>query len=366
MAENENGQEKTEQPSAKRLEESIEKGDVPKSQELNSVAVIIAVLLVFKYYSGFMGKNLQEMMGYFYQNSSLITVNATTVPQIMELALTAFAGVVGPVMLGIILFAVISNVGQIGFIFASKALIPDFKKVSPMAGFKKMFSTRSLVELAKGILKIIIIASIGYFVVSSHFDDFLILSHRSILQISELLSDVILEMTFKVVIALFVMAVADFAYQKYEHLQKLKMTKDEAKDETKQSEGDPKLKGKIKAKQQEIARQRMMTDVPTATVVVTNPTHFAVALKYDPLDKSDAPKIVAKGKNLIAQKIKEIASQHDVPIIENKPLARSLFASCEIGSEIPMALYQTVAEILSEVFRSNQKKYNDIRGSING
>ncbi len=366
MAENENGQEKTEQPSAKRLEEAVEKGDVAKSQELNSVAVIIAVLLVFKYYSGYMGKNLQEFMGYFYQHSSLLTISNATIPGMMALVLKTFAGVVGPVIIGVMLFALISNIGQVGFIFAGKALVPDFKKINPMSGAKRMFSSRSLVEMSKGILKISIIGMIGYSVVTDYFDDFLVLSHRTILQISSLLADAIFELTFKVALALLVMAIADFAYQKYEYQKKLKMTKTEVKDETKQSEGDPKVKGKIKQKQQEIVRQRMMNDVPDATVVVTNPTHYAVALKYDPADKSDAPKVVAKGKNLIALKIKEIATKNNVPIIENKSLARSLFSACEIGSEIPMALYQAVAEILSQVFKHNQGKYNEIRGSLNG
>ncbi|KAA3617608.1 MAG: flagellar biosynthesis protein FlhB [Calditrichaeota bacterium] len=366
MAENENGQEKTEQPSGKRLEEATEKGDVAKSTELNSVAVIVAVLLIFKNYSGFMGENLQGYMGYMYQHSSLLTITSITISDVMFLTLSAFAGVVGPVLIGVLLLAVISNVGQVGFIFAGKALIPDFKKLSPQSGIKRMFSSRSLVEMLKGILKLAIIGTIGYTVVSSYFDEFLVLAHKSVLQISALTAEVIFELTFKVALALLVMAIADFAYQKYEHTKKLKMTKTEVKDETKQSEGDPKVKGKIKSKQQEIVRQRMMSDVPNATVVVTNPTHFAVALKYDPMDKSDAPKIVAKGKNLIAQKIKEIAAKNNVPVIENKPLARSLFSACEVGSEIPMALYQAVAEVLSQVFKNNQGKYNDIRGSLNG
>lgn len=366
MAENENGQEKSEQPSAKRLEEAREKGDVAKSQELNSVAVIIAVLLVFENFSDSMGSELQAFMRYFYQHSSLLILNQTTLPEIMALVLRAFASVVGPVLLGVFLFAMISNVGQVGFIFANKALIPDFKKISPMAGFKRMFSTRSLVELLKGILKLAIIGTIGYAVVSDYFDDFLVLSHQTVMQISSLTAKVIFELTFKVVLALLVMAIADFAYQKYEYQKKLKMTKTEVKDETKQSEGDPKVKGKIKAKQQEIVRQRMMSDVPNATVVVTNPTHYAVALKYDPTDKSDAPKVVAKGKNLIALKIKEIAAQNNVPVIENKPLARSLFSECEIGGEIPMALFQAMAEILSQVYKNNQGKYNDVRGALNG
>jgi flagellar biosynthetic protein FlhB len=366
MAENENGQEKSEQPSPKRREEAQEKGNVAKSQELNSVAVIIAMLLVFKLMSGLFGQAMTDYMSNMYQQSSLIDLSAQSLPGLLTITLEAFTRIIGPVLLGVLLFAVASNVGQVGFIFANKALIPDFKKISPLAGFKRMFSSRSLVELLKGIIKIGIIGIIGYTVVTKYYGEYLLLPHRSILEIASFTSGAIYELTFKVALALLVMAIADFAYQKYEHEKQLKMTKQEVKDENKQSEGDPKVKSRIRQKQRDMVRSRMMNDVPKATVVVTNPTHFAVALKYEPLNKSEAPKVVAKGKNLIAEKIKEIANKHSVPIIENKPLARSLYASCEIGGEIPMALYQAVAEVLSQVYKNNQNKYNTMRNSLNG
>lgn len=366
MAENENGQEKSEAPSPKRREEAIEKGDVAKSQELNSVAIIIAVLIVFNYYSADFGETLRHFMTFMYSEMSNLTLNIKTVPELMELTLIALMKVTGPIILSIMAFAIISNLGQVGFIIATKALKPDFKKLSPASGIKRMFSTRSLVELAKGIIKIAIIASIGYSVISDYFDEILLLTHQSVMAIAELTANSILEVTFKVALALMVMAAADYAYQKYEHEKKLKMTKDEVKDERKQAEGDPKVKGKIKGKQQEIARARMMSEVPEATVVITNPTHYAVALKYDPFDKADAPKVIAKGKNIIAQNIKKIAREHNVPIVENKPLARSLFASCEIGMEVPVELYQAVAEILGQVYKENQDKFNKIKGSLNG
>lgn len=366
MAENENGQEKSEQPSPKRREEAQEKGDVAKSTELNSVAVIIAMLLVFKFMSGLFGETLTIYMTDIYRQSAAIDITLTTIPLLLSMTLTAFAKVMAPVMGAVLLFSVASNVGQTGFIFASKSLMPKFDKLNPMSGIKRMFSARSLVELVKGVFKISIIGIIGYTVVSSYFGEYLLLPHRSILEISSFTADVIFELTYKIALALLIMAVADFAYQKYEFEKKLKMTKQEVKDEGKQAEGDPKVKGKIRQKQRDIVRSRMMHEVPNATVVVTNPTHYAVALKYAPEDKSDAPKVVAKGKNLIAQKIKEIAGKHSVPIIENKPLARSLYASCEIGGEIPMALYQAVAEVLSQVYKNNNTKYNSIRETLNG
>lgn len=366
MAENENGQEKSEQPSPKRREEAQEKGNVAKSQELNSVAVIIAMLLIFKLMSGVFGETMTTFMSDIYQQSSLIDLSTQTMPVLLSKTLAAFAKIMGPVLLGVLLFAVASNVGQIGFIFANKALIPDFKKISPKSGLKRMFSSRSLVELAKGIFKLAVIGIIGYMIVVKYYDGYLLLPHRSILEIASFTSGAIYDLTFKIALALLIMAVADFAYQRYEHEKQLKMTKQEVKDENKQSEGDPKIKGAIRQKQRDMVRRRMMNDVPKATVVITNPTHYAVALKYEPANKSEAPKVVAKGKNLIALKIKEIAGKHAVPIIENKPLARSLYSSCEIGGEIPMALYQAVAEVLSQVYKNNQGKYNTIRNSLNG
>jgi len=366
MAENENGQEKSEQPSARRLEEATEKGNVAKSQELNSVAVIVAVLLVFKLMAGTFGDTLKDFLHVSYQQSATTLLTMDSLLDLLAVVLKTFAIILGPILFSVLTLALISNIGQIGFVFANKALIPEFSKISPMSGFKRMFSLKSIVELVKGILKLGIIGIIGYSVVSNYYDSYLILPHLTISEISVFTADVIYELTFKVALALLVMAFADFAYQKYEHTKNLKMTKQEVKDESKQSEGDPKVKGKIRSKQQEMVRRRMMTDVPSATVVVTNPTHYAVALRYEPLDKSDAPKVVAKGKNLIAQKIKEIAAKHDIPIIENKPLAQGLFATTEIGSEIPLALYQAVAEVLSQVYKANQNKYQKIQGTLNG
>jgi len=306
MAENKDGQEKTEAASSKRKEEATEKGDVAKSSELNTVAVLSGALIILNTMAGSFIDTIQGYMGYVYSESSLQGLNNATIAGVMQLLLITFAKVLGPLLATVMFFAIVSNVGQVGFIIATKALIPDFKKLSPVSGIKRMFSPRSLVELVKGVLKIAIIGSIGYIVITDHLEELLLLSHLGIDGILGTAGAAIYDLTYKVLIALFVMAVADFAYQKYEHEKKLKMTKNEKKDETKQTDGDPKVKGQIKSKQREMAMNRMMGDVPDATVVVTNPTHYAVALKYNPLEKADAPKIVAKGKNLIAQKIKEI------------------------------------------------------------
>jgi len=211
------------------------------------------------------------------------------------------------------------------------------------------------VELVKGILKIVIITFIAYSVVNKYQDEYLFLATKSISEIVGFAVSVIFEMGIKIGIALIFMAVADFAYQKWEHEKSLKMTKQEVRDETKQQEGDPKIKSKIRSKQYEMAATRMMSAIPEASVVVTNPTFIAIALKYNPEISSDAPKVIAKGKRKVAEKIKKIAMENDVPIIENKPLARSLFDACEVGNEIPFDYYQAVAEILAELMKS--KKY---------
>jgi flagellar biosynthetic protein FlhB len=219
-----------------------------------------------------------------------------------------------------------------------------------------MFSTSSLVELAKGILKISLVAYISIYVITSHIDEFYLLAFNSIPGTMNYLGNVMFDLTMKIGLLLIVIGVSDYAYQKYEHTKNLKMSKQEVKDEAKQYEGNPEVKGKIKQAQRQIARSRMLKVVPDATVVVTNPTFIAIAIQYEPVNKSDAPKVLAKGKRKLAQKIKEIARSNGVPVIENKPLARSLYDYVQPGSEIPVFFYEAIAEILAEVYKMNKTK----------
>lgn len=358
-------QERTEQPTAKRREEAKDKGQVAKSAELNSVAVLIGVMLAYKSSSDLFGRTLMGFMRTTYMESSFMSITVQSLPAQIFDFLKVVALLLLPVM-GIILFlALASNVAQVGFMVAKKALMPDFSRISPLKGLKRMFSLRSLVELLKGVLKISILGIISYFIISKYTDELLMMAYKSAPEIMGLLSSILIEMTFKITLALLVMAAADFAYQKYEHEKSLKMSKEDVREESKQSEGNPQVKGKIRSIQMQQARNRMMQDVPEATVVVTNPTHIAVALKYEPQSSSDAPKIVAMGKNKLAEKIKQIARENDVPVIENKPLARSLFKSCEVGMEIPANFYQAVAEILSAIYQKNNKRIA-LPGGING
>ncbi|HAF31556.1 MAG TPA: flagellar biosynthesis protein FlhB, partial [Anaerovibrio sp.] len=258
-----------------------------------------------------------------------------------------------PLMVFIMIIGLAMNLAQVGLNFSTETISFDPNKLNPINGAKRMFSKRSLVELIKSLLKILII---GYFVVTYLSDEiFQIpkLIYMDIFAGLNKMSDTIFFLAFKIIGVFIVMAVMDFAYQKWQNLQDLKMSKQEVKEEFKQQEGDPKIKGKIRQKQRQMAMARMMQEVPQADVIVTNPTHFAVALKYQ--SGMSAPIVIAKGQDLVAQKIKAIARESNVPIVENKPLARALFAAVEIGAAIPQELYKAVAEVLAYVYRLKKK-----------
>lgn len=259
-----------------------------------------------------------------------------------------------PFLLGVAAVGFVCSALQVGLVFSNKALQPKATRLNPISGISRMFSARSAVELGKAIAKVL---AIGCVVYSFMKDKYVVVVNmvggdyrQTCSQIGELAYAVMLRAT----IAMFVIAAFDYMYQRYQHEKQLKMTKQEVKDDMKRTEGDPHIKSKIRQKQREIAQRRMMQEIPKADVVVTNPTHFAVAIKYD-AEVSPAPIVVAKGQDLIAKRIKEIAMENNVPIVENKPLARALYASVEIGNEIPAELYQAMAEILAYVYRLSGK-----------
>jgi len=356
MAEDQSAQDKTEQATPKRQEEAKDKGNVAKSQDLNSVALLFAGIFALSYTSkelldGFVGLAIN-----IYNNSANMPLTKDTVTFYGPEFLRVFVGITGPIF-GLLLAAALAiNYAQVGVIFAKKALSPKFEKISPAKGFKRMFSTTKLVDLAKGIMKIALVAYVSLYVMRAHLDDFWLLAFDTVPGTMSFLGDVLFELSTKIGLLLIVIGISDFAYQKYDHNKKQKMTKQEVKEEAKQYEGNPQVKGKIKQAMRQAARTRMFQVVPDATVVVTNPTFIAIAIKYDPKSKTDAPMVLAKGKRKLAQKIKDIARENDIPIIENKPLARGLYDYAEPGSEIPIFFYEAIAEILAEVYKSNKTK----------
>ena len=344
--------EKTEEPTAKRKADARKKGQVGKSQEINAAFVLLAGFMVLRVLGGNAVAEIMNYSTYIYGNLN-VDINEESIMQMFIGMIILLAKTSIPLMVFIMIIGLAMNLAQVGLNFSTETISFDPNKLNPINGAKRMFSKRSLVELIKSLLKIIII---GYFIITYLKDEvFQIpkLIYMDIFAGLNKMSDTIFFLAFKIIGVFIVMAVMDFAYQKWQNLQDLKMSKQEVKEEFKQQEGDPKIKGKIRQKQRQMAMARMMQEVPQADVIVTNPTHFAVALKYQ--SGMSAPIVIAKGQDLVAQKIKAIARESNVPIVENKPLARALFAAVEIGAAIPQELYKAVAEVLAYVYRLKRK-----------
>ena len=344
--------EKTEEPTAKKRADAKKKGQVGKSQEINAAFVMMAGFVIL-YNLG--GNALQEIMTY---SSSIFghLVMETDEESVMQLFISiiiVLAKTSLPMMVFIMIIGLAVNFFQVGLNFNTEAIGFKPDKLNPINGFGRIFSKRSLVELVKSIIKIVVI---GFFIYDYMVAEILQMPKLIFLELGEAtdkISSVIFMLAFKILGVFFVMAAADLYYQKWQTTQDLKMSKQDIKDEFKQTEGDPQIKGKIKSKQRQMAMARMMQEVPQADVIVTNPTHFAVAMSYKP--GMAAPIVVAKGQDHVAQRIKEIAREHKVPIVENKPLARALFAAVEIGDSIPQELYKAVAEVLAYVYKLKNK-----------
>jgi len=257
---------------------------------------------------------------------------------------------IGPLLAAVFVTAVLSNVMQIGLIFSAESIKPKLSKLDPIKGFGRLFSKQSLMELFKSLAKLAIIGGVGYLAIKSEMAPVFVLGEMDLMSIGAFISKAILKISFKCTLAMIFLVVIDFAFQKWEFEKKIKMTKKEVKDEHKRSEGDPLIKQRIRSIQMQMARKRMMQSVPEADVVITNPTHLAVALKYDSATMS-APKLLAKGAGRLASRIKELAEQHEIPVVENKPLAQNLYALVESGQEIPAELYQAVAEVLAYIYK---------------
>ncbi|MDO5111910.1 MAG: flagellar biosynthesis protein FlhB [Clostridia bacterium] len=358
MASNEGpGGERTEPATPKKRREAREKGQVRKSQELVSALMLLIMFGALSLLGPGMWGNMQSLvhtgLTLGWQQSELLL--AADIPRLMQLSSIEFARIVLPLLLIAFAAAICVNVVQIGFLFSSKALTPKFSRLNPMEGIKRMFSTRTLFEMAKTIVKVIVIGVVAYDEVIKAAPSFSMMAGNNINAAIGATALAIRNAGFKIGLALLIIAIFDFLYQWFKYEKDLRMTKYEVKVEYKQTEGDPQIKGRIRQKQRQMAAMRTMEAIPQADVVITNPTHFAVALKYD-AEVSDAPMVIAKGQDYLAQRIKQIAKENDVEIVENKEVARSLYAMCEVGDAIPLELYQAVAEILARVFKSRQGK----------
>ena len=354
------GGEKTEPATAKKLREAREDGKVVKSKELTAAFDLIILFLVLKIFVSFVGNRLMNSFVDIYGRipdfvrENAVDVTEKSVAALMSDALIQILIVCVPFFaFGFVVTALISVI-QVGWKVTGKPLQPKFDKFNPINGFKRIFSKDSIFELVKSILKIFVIVYVAYTSIRGHAQDIFILYEIPLMQAIMLCGTVIINAGLKISLVYLVIGLADFIYQKYRFNEDMKMTKQEVKDEFKNTEGNPEIKGRQRQRMREASRRRMMQDVPKADVVITNPTHFAVAIKYD-AETSMAPVVLAKGEDYLAQKIKEAAREHHIEIVENKPLARMLYANVDIGQEIPPELYQAVAEILAMVYNMREK-----------
>ncbi len=354
------GGEKTEQPTSKKLDDARKEGQVAKSREVANAAGILALFLIVRFYAGTLGESfVNYFRGIYNEIPDAIQMFDSAVPfatlfVILRQMLLQMLLMTGPVLLIAVVIAFVCDVVQVKWKITGKPLQPKFSKLNPVKGFGRIFSGNSLVELLKSIAKIGVVGYIAFSEVKKYASELYLLYDIGLYQAIGLAGDILYAVGIKVAAAYMVIALLDFAYQKWKFKQDMMMTKQEVKEEYRNQEGDPQIKGKQRQRMREASQRRMMQQLPEADVVITNPTHFAVAIKYDP-DKYDAPYVLAKGEDYLAQKIKEIAREHDVEIVENKPLARMLYANVDIGGLVPPELYQAVAEVLAFVYHLKGK-----------
>lgn len=284
----------------------------------------------------------------------MVDVTENNIQHILIEVLKEVAIILGPIMIVAFIAAFASNFAQIGFMFSTESIAPKLEKLDPIKGFKRIFSMRAIVELLKSILKISFVGVVTFIVLWMKIDEVLSLSYKTVGQAIKIIINLVLQMGLAASIALLFLAVFDFLYQRYDFEKNIRMSKQDIKDEYKNSEGDPLIKSKIKQRQREMAMRRMMQEVPNADVIITNPTHYAICLKYDE-SKHDAPYVIAKGVDFLAEKIKKIGKENEVIMVENRPLARALYAQTEIGDTIPEEFFKIVAEILAYVYRIKNK-----------
>ena len=350
----ESDDDKSEEPTAQRLEDFRNEGQVAQSRELTSLFVLLACLAVMYSMGPSLAAEFMNFMRRLFMEASVKEFTQQRAGSLLWMSLVAATKLVAPVAAAGFFAGVIGSIIQFGFLFTWSPLEPNFSRLDPIAGFQRIFSLTSLMEGFKSILKLVAVVTVTYLLLESELVGSSSMIDMDSSQFTAYMGSSAFRLVMGVCVGLFVVAALDFAYQKFRYHQSLMMTKQEVKQEHKQREGDPLLKARMKSIQRETSRKRMMQEVPKADVIVTNPTHFAVALKYD-AEKMAAPRVVAKGKDLVAQRIKEVARKNGIPLVENVPLARALHKSVKVGGVVPRALYQAVAEVLAYVYRLKGK-----------
>ena len=344
--------EKTEEPTSKKIEDARKEGNVAKSMEFSGFVVLFISALIIIFYLKYVSIDLEK---YFAFITSLIGKELTQnlIYQIVIKSFLAFIIILAPVMFTIMIAGVLANIFQTGFLFTTKPIMPKLEKINPIKGFKRIFSAKTIIEGIKMTLKVAVAFGVGYYLFLGFLNEIPKLALMTVLEQIRWFSQKAVILIFSMMAVFLVFAIIDFIYQRYSYKKSLRMSKQEIKDEFKQTEGNPEIKAKIRQLQREMSKKRMMAEVPKADVVITNPTHYAVAIRYDK-EQEEAPRVIAKGTDNLAIKIKEIAREAGVMIVENRPLARELYKSVEIEEIIPPKLYQAVAEVLAFVYKSKR------------
>ncbi|SMP47344.1 flagellar biosynthesis protein FlhB [Anoxynatronum buryatiense] len=354
--------EKTEKATPRKRKKAREEGQVLQSREINTSLTLLAAFVLLFLLSSHYGSTMMNVSHYVF-DEFMLGDHLFTIKNIQALTLTLIAAILimtMPLALVVLVIGVTCSFLQVGFLISSKPLQPKLSKLNPIKGLKKLFSLEKVMELFKSLIKIFLIGFVIFRYITSQLGTIFSLMEREIEQSIAIVSQITLNIGLRAGAVLVLLAVLDYYYQKYEHEKKLKMSKQEVKDEHKQVEGDPKIKSKIRQKQMQISMRRMMQEIPKADVVITNPTHYAIAVRYAP-EQYAAPVVVAKGQNLVAQNIKKIAEEHGIPMVENRALARVLYDTVEIGDLIPPDLYEAVAGVLAYVYQLDSKQMKEAR-----
>ena len=348
MAWEEDRHERTERATPRRREEARKKGQVAKSREVASAGILFAGMAIFYFSAGWMVQALGETMARFIRESGTFRLTQTSVETLLDRSLKGLTAILFPFVLLPILGILISLI-QIGVLFTAEPLKPNLSRINPIEGLKRLLSPSSLAELIKGVAKLLLIGYVAYWAVGDEMEKIGVLTDTDTITILTYLGSAAFRVFIKTSWVLIVIAIADYAFQRWELERNLRMTKQEVKEEFKEAEGNPLIKSRIRSLQRELARRRMLGEVPKATVVVTNPVHLAVAIRYEQ-GRMAAPVVVAKGAGLIAERIKEIATEHNIPVVENRSLAQVLYRKVDVGREIPVSLYRAVAELLAYIY----------------
>lgn len=346
--------EKTLPASPRKLQRAREEGNVAKSQDLSAAVMLLVAVLGLRFIGPAAFEEIGRAFRYYFENAHALAVEPANVTNLAGFTMLFIARSVLPFMALLLAAGIVINITQVGFIFSAQVLTPKLQRINPISGFQRLFSLRALVELVKSLLKLALVSYVVYLTLNGRVEDLLTLMHVSPREAIIETAALIFTLWWRIVLTILIIGILDFAFQRWQYLRDLRMTRQEARQELKQLEGDPQIKQRIRQIQRQIAMQRMMRDVPTADVVVTNPLTYAVALRYDETTM-EAPTVVAKGARLVADRIREVALEHDVPIVERQELARTLYRSVEIGQTIPEGEFRAVAEVLAYVYRIDRR-----------